>query len=107
LEVLGMGLVFGYLAAMSIVVGFVCVLMKKHLPSALWGGADIVLVILSARNLRRIMVESGKVLTPELFGFGYHKPAAAVYAVMFVIGLIYMLLGAYGLIRNRATAAHS
>jgi len=99
------GLLCGGLAAMAIFIGLVCIAKKKHLPSALLGCADMAFVILSAQGLKRMLLESGKILTPELFGFGYKKPVFATYAIMFTVGLVCALLGAYGFLKQKRTDA--
>lgn len=69
-----------------------------------FGAADIALTLLSIQGFKEMMISSGKILTPELFGFGYNKPVLAVYVLMLVIGAVYVLVGAHGVIRNHVSS---
>ncbi len=101
-----MGLLCGFLAVMAIIIAFVFTVRKKHLMGVLFGVADMVLVILSAQGFLDMMLASGKILSPELFGFGYEKPVFFTYVIMFVIGLVFVFWDICGIIKNKAHTAH-
>ena len=93
-------ILLGCLAAGFIVGGGMCVWKKKHILSMFCGAVDAAATVLSAWGFREMLVESGKRLTPDLFGLGYYKSVLAVYALMFAIGIVYVLLGMRGLVKK-------
>ena len=89
-----MGLLYGYLAAASILGGLILLLTKRRYMFAIpLGVLDMVFVVLSVKGFKEMMVASGKILSPDWFGLGYEKPVAITYILMFAFGVAIVMAG--------------
>ena len=95
-------ILMGLLAVVAIIFGGMFTLGKYRLIGIFCGIADVLLSVLSACRFKVLLVSSGKVLTPELLGFGYNKQVLLVYVIMSAIGVLYVLIGIYGTIREKS-----
>ena len=101
-----MGLLCGCLAAACIFGGLILLLTKRYMIAIPLGVLDMAFVLLSVRGFKEMLVDSGKILTPDWFGLGYEKPIAITYILMFAFGVAIVMAGVVLLIMRNNKNGH-
>ena len=101
-----MGLLFGCLAAVCIFGGLILLFIKRYMIAIPLGVLDMAFVLLSVRGFKEMLVDSGKILTPDWFGLGYEKPIAITYILMFAFGVAIVMAGVVLLIMRNNKNGH-